>query len=149
MIAPQGMDYRIIYVGAALTNASGGMREFVPAFKQQLRNRTTDSIVLRWVGMDTEVTEGFYARDLGNVDMCDVMIAIVDEPSIGLGMELARAISENKPILCLAREGNKVSRMVQAAAIEGLLELSTYRDLNDAAETAAGFIEERVGAVEV
>jgi nucleoside 2-deoxyribosyltransferase len=141
------MQYRIVYVGAALTNASGRLKNVIPQFKQLLRDKT-DTIVLRWVGMESEVDEGFYARDLGNVQMCDVMIAIVDEPSIGLGMEIAQAILERKPLLCLYKEGSTVSRMLEAAAKDGHLLLQSYKEINDATEHAADFIREKVSAVD-
>ena len=140
------MQYRIVYVGAALTNASSTLRQAIPAFKQLLRDRT-DSIVLRWVGTDIAIGEGFYQRDLGNVQMCDVMIAIVDEPSIGLGMELGQAISEGKPTLCLYNETSKISRMVEAAAKDGLVKLAAYKNIYDAADIAADFIKKGVSAV--
>jgi hypothetical protein len=80
--------------------------------------------------------------------MCDVMIAIIDEPSIGLGMEISEAIRDKKPLLCLYNRASKVSRMIEAAAKGGYLALSTYRDMHEAADIAAEFIKESVTTIE-
>lgn len=134
------MYYRIVYVAGALTNATQAYKRNVQHFKELLRERT-NSIVLRWVGEDAEIDPEFFSRDLGNVNMCDVLIALVDQPSIGIGIELSHAISMRKLVLCLHHTNSPVSRMVRAAVAAKHAELSAYVDLQDAADIAADFIK--------
>jgi len=53
-----------------------------------------------------------YTRDTEWIDSCDAMIAEVSTPSHGVGYEIAYAISRNKPVLCLHRQGIRVSKMI-------------------------------------
>jgi len=53
-----------------------------------------------------------YQRDMEWIDEADVVVAEVSTPSHGVGYEIAYAVTKNKPVLCLAREGVKVSKMI-------------------------------------
>jgi nucleoside 2-deoxyribosyltransferase len=48
---------------------------------------------------DAEILE----RDLEWLSQAHVVIAEVTQPSLGVGFEIARAITLNKPVLCLFR----------------------------------------------
>ena len=48
---------------------------------------------------DTEILE----RDMQWLSQCHVVVAEVTQPSLGVGFEIARAITLNKPVLCLFR----------------------------------------------
>jgi len=53
-----------------------------------------------------------YTRDIEWIDSCDAMIAEVSTPSHGVGYEISYALSRNKPVLCLHRQGIRVSKMI-------------------------------------
>ena len=48
---------------------------------------------------DVEILE----RDMEWLSKCHVVVAEVTQPSLGVGFEIARAITINKPVLCLFR----------------------------------------------
>ena len=54
-----------------------------------------------------------YERDVKWVRECDVLIAEVGVPSHGVGYEIGYALHIGKPVLCLAQEGRRVSKMIQ------------------------------------
>ena len=56
--------------------------------------------------------EAVFARDLGWLEASEVVIAEVSTPSHGVGFEVAWALAQGKPVLCLAREGVRVSKMI-------------------------------------
>ncbi len=53
-----------------------------------------------------------YDRDIAWVDGCNAVVAEVSTPSHGAGYEIAYALMTGKPVLCLAKEGVKVSKMI-------------------------------------
>lgn len=131
----------IVYVSAPILNSSARLKEFVTTFKSGLRRQTT-AIVLEWVSPTDEEIKDFFERDLGNVYMCSAMIAFVDEPSTGIGIEIAEVIRQEKPLLCLYRKGTKVSRMILGATATGTVTVREYSDLSGAVDIAAKFIEQ-------
>ena len=56
--------------------------------------------------------EAVYQRDTAWLRACDAVIAEVSTPSHGVGYEVAYALERGKPVLCLAREGVRVSKML-------------------------------------
>ena len=56
--------------------------------------------------------EAVFQRDTAWLRACDVLIAEVSTPSHGVGFEIAYALERGKPVLCLAREGVRVSKML-------------------------------------
>lgn len=53
-----------------------------------------------------------FDRDTAWLRACDAVIAEVSTPSHGVGFELAYALDRGKPVLCVAREGVRVSKML-------------------------------------
>jgi nucleoside 2-deoxyribosyltransferase len=53
-----------------------------------------------------------YTRDTNWINACDLLIAEVSTPSHGVGYEIAFALKQNKPVLCLHRKGRTVSKMI-------------------------------------
>ena len=53
-----------------------------------------------------------FKRDLKWLDICDLFIAEVTKPSLGVGYEIAYAIFSKKPILCLCKKGTCLSAMI-------------------------------------
>jgi nucleoside 2-deoxyribosyltransferase len=56
--------------------------------------------------------ETVFARDTAWLRDSDAVIAEVSTPSHGVGFEVAYALERGKPVLCLAREGVRVSKML-------------------------------------
>lgn len=53
-----------------------------------------------------------YERDTAWIRACDVLIAEASVPSHGVGYEIAYALEQGKPVLCLAMDGRKLSKML-------------------------------------
>ncbi len=53
-----------------------------------------------------------YARDMQMVAACEVMIAEVSRPSLGVGYEIALALQSQKPVLCLCDKEIFLTRML-------------------------------------
>ena len=74
--------------------------------------------------------EDIFTQDTDWIRECDVMIAEVTQPSLGVGYELGFAHSIEKPIYCLWREeaDKRLSAMVTGNEYNKIV---TYTDWND------------------
>ncbi|KAM6956104.1 5-hydroxymethyl-dUMP N-hydrolase [Aplochiton taeniatus] len=74
--------------------------------------------------------KGIHDRDLEWLEMSDVIIAEVTQPSLGVGYELGRAIVMNKRILCLFRpsSGKALSAMIRGADDGSLFQVWDYSE---------------------
>lgn len=85
--------------------------------------------------------EEIYTRDMAWLQASDALIAEVSTPSHGVGYEIATAVHLGKPVLTLAREGVRVSKMLVG---NPHIEHRTYRETNQAAQEALAFLRRRV-----
>ncbi|MDB5170664.1 MAG: hypothetical protein JWO35_358 [Candidatus Saccharibacteria bacterium] len=103
-----------IYVGCGLTNAPAAFRAEVEAFKNVLRKKYE---TFNFLGLEAGTAADVYNWDINDcVANCDLFVAICDEPSIGLGYELRSAIERGKPVLGVAHEQSKITRLALGAA---------------------------------
>ena len=65
-------------------------------------------------GTSNMTDEEIYSRDVRLIEECDIVIADITNPSLGVGYEIAYAEKLNKKIYCLYLkvEGKKVSAMI-------------------------------------
>ncbi len=104
-----------LYVGCSLARADEEFRQNVENLKDQIRKNGYE--VFDFVGLVKGTPRDVYEWDMGHcVKDCDVFLAICDEPSIGLGMEIGEAIRLGKPVLGVANKNSVVTRMVDGAA---------------------------------
>jgi hypothetical protein len=118
-----------LYVGCGLTLASQEFKDHVEVLKSELRR---DWDVLEFLGLVAGTAADVYQRDIiENVGSCDAFVAIADEPSIGLGYELAIAVEQHqKPVLATAHVNSKVTRMLLGAAeIHPNMAFEPYEDM--------------------
>jgi nucleoside 2-deoxyribosyltransferase len=127
-----GSNKTKLYVGCSLTNAPEAFKTSVEGFKGTLRDEGYE--VFDFVGLVNGTAEEVYRWDIGHcVEDCDVLVAICDEPSTGLGWEMSKAIQLGKPVLALAQQDAKVTRMLLGAAeVEPNLRFERYSELTDA-----------------
>jgi nucleoside 2-deoxyribosyltransferase len=58
--------------------------------------------------------EAIYAQDMAWLDACDVVVAEVTTPSLGVGYEIGYALHQaHKPVLCLCQQGTNLSAMLR------------------------------------
>ncbi len=100
-----------IYIGFSLTGAPQAFIDSVMRLREQLRDEFE---VLEFIPVTEGTPQDVYRNDIKvSVASCDMMVAICDLSSTGLGYEMACAIEVgNKPVLALAQAGTKISRLI-------------------------------------
>ena len=94
-----------------LTHASPSDIEEVEIFKAELRSWGIE--VLEFLGLENGNARDVWDHDIGCVDSCDLLVAICNNPSTGLGIEIARqAMYKGGPVLAVAHKDAKVTRMI-------------------------------------
>ncbi len=130
-----------IYVGCSLTHAP---REFVlgvEQLKKELRRRGYE--VFEFLGLTEGTPTDVYRQDIRRcVANCDILVAICDIPSTGLGWELGTAVERYaKPTLAVAHLDSKVTRLVLGAEQDNpCYQFRRYNDLSQVAD----FVDEIV-----
>ena len=111
-----------LYVGCALNNVPKDKQDFllmIPEIKEKLKN---DFEILEFRSSVHDFinnTHTFSPKEIYEFDIkdsvmnADVMLAICDYPSLGLGYEMATAIEKRGiPVLALAHENSSVSKLI-------------------------------------
>jgi len=70
-----------------------------------------------------------FHRDRVGSETCDVLVADVTEPSIGVGMEIMAAYKAGRKIVVVTKRGNMTSRMLQHMDSKDTLEYADEADL--------------------
>lgn len=119
-----------IYVGCGLTHAPESFKRFVENFKDKLRI-IPGIEVLDFMGVVSGTPREVYHHDINVcVRGCDLLVAICDFPSIGLGWEMATQVSRGKPLLAFGHCGSKVTRLILDPGLP-LYEFHRYRSFDD------------------
>ncbi len=119
-----------VYVGCALTHAPQEFRESVEKLKDRLKGICQ---VLSFKGLsDDHIPYDVYSHDIYDcVKQCDILIAICDYPSIGLGWEMATQIEHRaKPLLAVAHKDALITKLIIDPQLPGY-EFRRYDDLED------------------
>jgi 2'-deoxynucleoside 5'-phosphate N-hydrolase len=72
-----------------------------------------------------------YERDVNWIRGCEALVAEVSTPSHGVGYEVAYALSLGKPVLCVYREGQPISKMLSGNSHPAIT-VKSYRDAEEA-----------------
>lgn len=108
-----------IYVGCSLTHAPAWFKVRITELKTRLGD-LPDVEVLEFLGLVNGTPHDVYVHDIIEcVGKCDLMVAICDHPSIGLGWEMATQVGRGKPLLAFAHRGSKVTRLVLDPQLPG------------------------------
>jgi nucleoside 2-deoxyribosyltransferase len=81
-----------------------------------------------------------FERDVAWVHECDVMIAEVSTPSLGVGYEYGLAVQLGKPVLCVYRSGLRVSKMITGNPAPNL-KIATYSTEVELERITQSFLE--------
>lgn len=108
-----------IYIGCSLTQATAEFREKIFDLGDSL---DTDFEVLKYLSWRVQPGEkshdadglSIYEYDMKQVESCDIFVPIVDLPSIGLGMEFAKAFEKGKKIRAFVKRGVKYSSIISS-----------------------------------
>jgi len=85
-----------------------------------------------------------FERDVAWISACDALVAEVSTPSHGVGYEVAFALGLGKPVLCLYREGQSVSKMLTGNS-SPTIRVASYADTAGAVKIVRDFIESTDG----
>lgn len=114
--------------------------EYLSSFGEILTEHVGDPS-LSEKGDDGPDDRYIHDRDLGWLSDCDVVVAEVSVPSLGVGYELAHAVTLNKPVMCLYRSeaGRTLSAMI--AGSPGI-QAASYSSLDEAKAILEHFMNE-------
>lgn len=97
-----------IYIGNALTEAPEQFLEEVAIVKQEVRRLGHN--VLEYLGTTIGTPEDVVLKDLGNVEECELFVAICDHVAFGVGAETLHALHCGKQVLAFAQQDRRISR---------------------------------------
>ncbi len=112
---------------------------FLKSFGQVLTEHVGDT-ALTEKGDDGPDDPYIHDRDMKWLRECDLLIAEVSHPSLGVGYELGRAVTLDKPILCLhrPRPDRPLSAMISGC---GKIETRAYASVAEAKDMIRTFIK--------
>jgi nucleoside 2-deoxyribosyltransferase len=84
-----------------------------------------------------------YERDVAWIRACDALVAEVSTPSHGVGYEVSYALSLQKPVLCVYREGQPVSKMLSGNSQPTIL-VKSYRNAEEAIDLIRVFLRGKI-----
>ncbi len=102
-----------LYIGCALQGAPVDFLTQIDSLKALLRDHFT---LIEFVGLSpTANAHQVYMTDIACAQRAEIMLALCDRPSTGLGMEIMERIRLGKPVVVAYRAGAAISRMVLGA----------------------------------
>ena len=84
-----------------------------------------------------------YERDAAWIRDCEALVAEVSTPSHGVGYEVAYALSLGKPVLCVYREGQPVSKMLTGNS-HATISVKSYHDSEEAIALIRFFLHDLI-----
>lgn len=73
----------------------------------------TSPWVLRPISSSDPSAVNVFERDKAGAEGCDILVADVTEPSIGVGMEIMAAYKSGRRVVLVMKKGSVTSRMLQ------------------------------------
>jgi nucleoside 2-deoxyribosyltransferase len=99
-----------------------------------------DSRVKEFEGQ--EPAADIYARDTSWIRSCQALVAEVSTPSHGVGYEVAYALNLGKPVLCVYRQGQPVSKMLTGNSHPNIT-VKSYPNPDAAIAIVRAFLQEQ------
>jgi nucleoside 2-deoxyribosyltransferase len=106
-----------IYVACGLTNAPPEFLHFILQLKEGLRHKyqildfLSNPLDMNVDQQSLKYCQKIYHWDRDQIINCDLVLAITDYASTGMGLEMGLAIHYNKPILQCCRPNQILGRM--------------------------------------
>jgi 2'-deoxynucleoside 5'-phosphate N-hydrolase len=115
--------------------------EYLSTFGEVLTEHVGD-ISLSEKGDDGPDDRYIHDRDLAWLLACDLLVAEVSVPSLGVGYELGYAVALKKPVLCLYKSDSERPLSAMIAGNPGI-QTAAYTSIDDAKRILEGFLKER------
>ena len=137
-----------IYFACSIT----GGRDFEPVYRAIITALLADGHVVPTAHLadprvklfEGQVLPGeIYERDTAWIRACEALVAEVSTPSHGVGYEVAYALNLNKPVLCVYREGQPVSKMLTGNSHPSI-SVKSYRDAEEAVAIIRAFLHSQI-----
>jgi hypothetical protein len=118
-----------VYVACSLTHASEEFKQQVELLKDSLRKVCR---VLCFLGISDDTAHAIYEHDIHNcVYRSDLVVAITDFPSTGLGYEIGTQVEARRmPVLAVAHIDSKVTKLILDPQQPGY-EFHRYRNFHE------------------
>jgi nucleoside 2-deoxyribosyltransferase len=84
-----------------------------------------------------------YERDMAWIRTCQALVAEVSTPSHGVGYEVAYALFLGKPVLCVYREGQPISKMLSGNS-HPTISIKSYSDSEEAIAVIRTFLQSSI-----
>lgn len=98
-----------IYLANSLTHAPEAFKTEMEILKRRLKEQYE---VLEYFGLAAGEPAEIYSHDMKQVNACDLVLAEVSYPSLGVGFEIATALDLGKRVLAAAKHEAKVGRII-------------------------------------
>ena len=137
-----------IYFACSIT----GGRDFEPVYRAIITALLADGHVVPTAHLadprvklfEGQVLPGeIYKRDTAWIRACEALVAEASTPSHGVGYEVAYALNLNKPVLCVYREGQPVSKMLTGNSHPSI-SVKSYRDAEEAVAIIRTFLHGQI-----
>ena len=137
-----------IYFACSIT----GGRDFEPVYRAIITALLADGHVVPTAHLadprvklfEGQVLPGeIYKRDTAWIRACEALVAEASTPSHGVGYEVAYALNLNKPVLCVYREGQPVSKMLTGNSHPSI-SVKSYRDAEEAVAIIRTFLHVQI-----
>ncbi len=95
-----------------IANRALGRAQLMARAIEDSGHQVTSPWVLGPIEKTAAHTVDVFRRDMHGAEDCDVIVADVTEPSIGVGMEIMAAYKAGRRVVLVAKKGNVASRML-------------------------------------
>jgi nucleoside 2-deoxyribosyltransferase len=104
----------------------------VEHLKQSGHEVLSENVAFKTMAEQGMSDEAIYTQDTAWLNGCDVVVAEVTVPSLGVGYEIGYALHQTKkPVLCLCERGTSLSAMIHGN-MDSALRVRFYTDLAEA-----------------
>ena len=86
-----------------------------------------------------------YERDVAWIRGCDVLLAEVTTPSHGVGYEIGYALAPKKPVICLHKNGQAISKMLTGNR-DPLLTIMAYEKIETVFAAVKAYLDEIISS---
>lgn len=120
-----------LYLGCSLSH---GPKEFIKdmtALKNKLKKKVE---VFEFAGLLPPDIGMVYQHDANMVRRCDIVVANITYPSLGLGMEMGIAIENRKPLITIVDNNCKTMRFLISGYIDPYHFSIRYKTISQAAQ---------------
>lgn len=126
-----------VYFGCALSHAPKEFIRDIEKIKKALRKRVE---VFDFLGLEHPSISDAYQYDTNCVRRCDVIIANITYPSLGLGMEMGVALENKKPMITIIDDKTKTTRFLISGYVDPYHFSIRYKTISQ----AVSFIEKKL-----